>query len=100
MAINESTSIQSVLSLLRTLDDSSVRPDGTTTQFLEIRRAGDGDDVSINGNFGGLVHFARLVLEVAEKSFAGAHQHFDEAGGADFCEVPLIITFKPAEWDI
>jgi hypothetical protein len=88
-----------VLGLLRRLDDDSVDADAKTDQFLEVRKQPPGDGVSINGNRAGLVHLARLVLEVAARGFSGAHQHFDEAGELDSCEVPLAITLKFAEWD-
>ncbi len=100
MTINEQISFDDVLSLVRTLDNSSVRPDGTTTQFLEITKDTNGEGVSINGNFGGLVHFARLVLEVAKKGYLGAHQHFDESSETDLCETSVTVCFKPADWDI
>lgn len=48
----------------------------------------------------GLVHLARLVLEVAAKEFVGAHQHFDQAGELDTCDMPLTIVLKSAEWDV
>ncbi len=99
MTVSIQPSLDDVLGLLRTLDDSSIGSDGTTSQFLEIRKGSDGEGVCINGNLGGLVHLARLVLEVAGKGFVGAHQHFDEAGEMDICEVPLMIGFKSAEWE-
>jgi hypothetical protein len=99
MTVGAQPSLDEVLDLVRTLDDSSVGLDGTTGQFLEVRRGASDQVVSVNGNVGGLVHLARLVLEVAAKGFVGAHQHFDEAGEADVCEVPLVVCFKPAEWD-
>lgn len=100
MTVNQQPSLDDVLDRLRVLDEASIRPDSLTTQFLEVRKSGDGVGVSVNGNQGGLVHFARLVLEVAKKGFVGAHQHFDETGEMDYCEVPLVIGFKPADWDV
>ena len=99
MSVAEMPSLDDVLDLLRRLDDASVDVNGATSQFLEVRRSPAGDVVSVNGNQDGLVHFARLVLEVAAKGFFGAHQHFDEAGELDTCEVPLVIALSPAEWD-
>lgn len=96
---SDAVSLESVLSLLRALDDSSLTPDGSTTQFLEIKREDSIGGLAIGGNVGGLVHFARLVLDVAKKAYQGAHQHVDEHGGADICEVPLVIRFQPAAWD-
>jgi hypothetical protein len=92
-------SLHDVLELLRRLDDASVGADGAATLFLEVRKEPQGEGVCVNGNRNGLVHLARLTLEVASKGFAGAHQHFDEAGELDTCEVPLAISLKPAEWD-
>ena len=100
MSSIEQPHLSEVLNLLRRLDDSSVESDGVTTQFLEIRKDPHGEGISVMGNQGGLVHLARLVLEVAEKGFAGAHQHFDEAAEVDICEAPLVIAFKSAEWDV
>lgn len=100
MSSIEQSPLLEVLNLLRRLDDSSVESDGVTTQFLEIRRDPQGEGMCVMGNQGGLVHLARLVLEVAEKGFAGAHQHFDEVANADICEAPLVIGFKSAEWDV
>lgn len=99
--MNESkpVSLHEVLELLRRLDDASIGADGTATQFLEVRKGPQDEAISVNGNRDGLVHLARLVLEVAAKDFVGAHQHFDEAGELDTCEVPLTIGLKPAEWD-
>jgi len=99
MSTSKSPSLQEVLELLRRVDDASVHADGATTLFLEVRKSLQGEGLSVNGNQDGLVHFARLVIEVAAKGFAGAHQHFDEAGELDACEVPLAICLKPAEWD-
>ncbi len=100
MSSMKKLSLLDVLNFLRRLDDSSVQSDGVSTQFLEIRKDPQGDGMTIMGNQGGLVHFATLVLEVAEKGFAGAHQHFDEAANADICEAPLVVGFKSAEWDV
>jgi len=99
--MNESKppSVLDVLNLLRRLDDVSVGAGGTTTQFLEVRKGPENEGVSVNGNRNGLVHLARLVLEVAAKDFVGAHQHFDEAGELDICEVPLAVVLKAADWD-
>ena len=99
MNTNQRPSIADVLDLLRRLDDSAVGPGGVTSQFLEIRKGQQGQGLSVNGNRGGLVHLARLVLEVAEKGFPGAHQHLDEAGEVDISEAPLVVGFKLAEWD-
>lgn len=99
MTINIQPSLDDVLGLLRALDDSSMGSESATSQFLEVRKSTDGEGVSVNGNLGGLVHLARLVLEVAGKGFVGAHQHFDEAGEMDRCDVPFVIGFKLAEWD-
>jgi len=92
MNTHEPLSIAEVLDLLRRLDDTSV-VSGKTTLFLETRK--DQHGLCINGNREGLVHFARCILEVAQK---GSHQHFDEVV-LDFCETPLIICLKPAEWE-
>ena len=91
-------SLHDLLEMLRCLDNASVRADGAATLFLEVRKGSQGEGVSVNGNRDGLVHLARLVVEVAAKDFAGAHQHFDDTG-LDTCEVPLTIGLKPAEWD-
>lgn len=92
-------SLTEVLELLRRLDDASVGIDGTATHFLEVRKGPRDEGISVNGNRSGLIRLARQVLEVAVKNFVGAHQHFDEAGELDNCEVPLTIGFKLAEWD-
>lgn len=99
MTSNKPPSLHDVLELLRRADDASVQADGAATLLLEVRKSPQGEGISVNGNQAGLVHFARLVMEVAAKGFAGAHQHFDEAGELDACEVPLAIGFKLAEWD-
>ena len=96
---SDAVSLEAVLSLVRALDDSSLTPEGSSTQFLEIKREESIGGLAIGGNVGGLVHFARLVLEVAKKGYQGAHQHVDENGGADTCEMPLVIRFQPAAWD-
>ena len=93
-------SIHDVLELLRRLDDASVGADGVTTQFLEVRNELQSGGVCVNGNRNGLIHLARLTLEVAAKDFVGAHQHLDADGEVDNCEVPLTIGLKPAEWDV
>jgi len=93
-------SLETVLALVRALDDSSVTTDGSTIQFLEIKKEDSIGGVAIGGNVGGLVHFARLVLEVAKKGYRGAHQHLDENSETDTCEVSLVIRFEPAVWDI
>jgi hypothetical protein len=101
MTTDKQPSLDHVLDPLRILDNSAIgTDDGTTTQFLEIRKSGNGEGISINGNLKGLVHLARLVLEVAGKGFVGAHQHLDEASEIDICEVPLVISLKLADWDI
>jgi hypothetical protein len=100
MSVNKQPSFDDVLDLLRILDDSFIGADGATTQFLEVRAGMTGEGVNVNGNLGGLVHLARLVLEVAGKGFVGAHQHLDEASELDVCEVPLVVSFNAAEWDV
>jgi hypothetical protein len=92
-------SLREVLELLRQLDDTSVGADGTSSQFLEVKRGPRDGAISVNGNRDGLVHLARLILEVAAKDFVGAHQHFDNAGELDTCEAPLTIVLKLAEWE-
>jgi hypothetical protein len=67
MSVNKQPSFDDVLDLLRILDDSFIGADGATTQFLEVRAGMTGEGVNVNGNLGGLVHLARLVLEVAGK---------------------------------
>ena len=79
---------------IRMLDDQSFEQGSKETQFLEIRKGVTSEEVCVNGNLAGLVHFARLVLEVAGKGFVGAHQHFDEVGELDVCEVSMVISFK------
>lgn len=91
-------SLETVLSLMRALDGSSLAADGSTNQFLEIKKEENSDGVIIGGNVGGLVHFARLMLEIASKGYLGAHQHVDESEGADICEMPIVIRFEPAPW--
>jgi hypothetical protein len=66
-----------------------------STLRLEIRAGADGREVIIGGNEMGLVYFARLIIDVADRGFAGAHQHVDEHNGADPCEVPIIVGFLP-----
>lgn len=95
-----SVSLNSVLQMLRLLDNGSINANYTSTQFLEIVKGQQDEGVIINGNTNGLVRLARLVVEVAAKDFAGAHQHFDDIGELDTCEVPLTIVLKPAEWDV
>jgi hypothetical protein len=95
-----SVSLNSVLQMLRILDNGSVSENYTSTNFLETVKRRHDDGVIINGNTDGLVRLARLVLEVAAKDIAGAHQHFDDVGELDTCEVPLTIVLKPAEWDV
>ena len=98
MSTNERIPLAEVLDLLRRLDASSIDPDNRATHFLEVRRDPQGQDLWISGNREGLVHFAWRVLEVAQKGFPGAHEHFDEIG-LDFCEVPLVVRFQLADWD-
>ncbi len=71
-------------------------------EFLEIEKAESdgGEELRINGNRQGLIHFARLVLEVAEKDYEGSHQHLDEHGNVDRCDMPVVIVLKKYVWDI
>lgn len=94
---SKQASLEDVIECVRALDGGSIARDGATAQFLEIRRSADG--VTVSGNREGLIYLARLILEVANKGFAGAHQHFDAASDLDHCDVPLVIAFKPADWD-
>jgi hypothetical protein len=91
--VAEPLSLAEVLDLLRVLDDASNK----TTNFLETRK--NQQDLCINGNREGLIRLARVILEVAQKGFLGAHQHLDEIGELDLCETPLTVCFKPAEWE-
>jgi len=91
------TSLDTILPLLRSLDDSSFGLANESNQFLEIKKGINVEEVIVNGNASGLIHMARLILEVAQKGFVGAHQHFDADGGTDICEIPLVISFKMAE---
>jgi len=91
--------LDEALNTLRDLDYSAIAADGTSVQLLEVKKGSNGE-VLINGNRDGLIHFARLVVEIANKGFSGAHQHFDEAGELDACEVPLIVSLKAAEWEM
>ncbi|MCL2310497.1 MAG: hypothetical protein FWC42_09570 [Proteobacteria bacterium] len=99
MSTNEWPSLTEALDSLRRLDDSSIDSDKTTTRFLEVRKDQQGQGICISGNRAGLVRLTRLILEVAQKGFPGAHQHFDEIGELDFCEAPLVVSFQPADWD-
>ena len=88
-----------LLEQIREIDQSAIKG-GTSSQFLETRRSVDGDEVRINGNPAGLIHFARSVLEVVAHAQEGSHHHFDAAESLDHCEVPIVVTLKGAEWDI
>ncbi len=99
MTVNKQPSLGEILNLLRRLDACAVNSEGITTRFLEVKSENDRREVCVNGNVAGLVYLANLVLTVAERGFVGAHQHLDEAGGLDTCDVPLVISFKLAEWD-
>ena len=55
----------------------------------------DGDkEVMIEGGPNGLIYFATQCLDVASKTFSGAHVHVDEFGGADLGSLPLIVSLK------
>jgi hypothetical protein len=85
------------LEILRRVDDAASETTGPVASFLEVRVNAEGEGIVIGGNQRGLVHLARLVLEVAAKGFAGAHQHLDDVGDLDACDLPLTIVLKHAE---
>jgi hypothetical protein len=97
--MQHSVEFMELLTQIRKLDDASIRGD-VSRQFLEIQTSPDQSEVTLNGNCEGLVHFARLVLDVAGRNFEGAHAHFDASGELDRCDLPLIVSLKAAAWDL
>jgi hypothetical protein len=89
-----------ILEKLRSVDDSAVSG-GVSTQFLEVAGISEknGGELHITGNPQGLVHFARLILDIAVKGYEGAHVHLDESANLDKCDVPVVVSLKAAEWD-
>ncbi len=95
--MDEKEKIRSLMADLVSLDESFIR-DGESLHFIELLKGESGSEVQIYGNTAGLIHIARKVIEVASKGSNGAHHHFDESGLVDRCDIPVVVTFKDAEW--
>jgi hypothetical protein len=90
---------------LKTITDELVQIDalatqnGVSTHYLESELSSDRQEIRINGNQAGLIHLARIALILASEKIEGSHQHFDESGVLDRCDLPFVVRFKAAEWD-
>ena len=80
-----------------TIADESFVSGDVSNHFLQVLK-GDHGETIIRGNGEGLVHFALSVLKLA-KSDQETHQHFDEAGMIDKCDVPLVVVKSIADWE-
>jgi len=98
MAMHVPSELTHVIDQLRRIDEQSIH-EGVSTQFLEFELSTAHNELRINGNPGGLVQFARAILQVVARGHDGAHQHFDEAGIVDRCDIPIVVCLKPAPWD-
>lgn len=78
--------------------DSSFIAEGKSTHFIEIRMDATGP-IRINANTEGLIHLAKVFLELAASATEGAHRHLDETGLVDLCDRELIIANKRASWE-
>lgn len=87
-----------IMNKIRSIDDSFVKGN-IATHFLEFVKSTDGNDLQINGNQEGLIHFARQILEVVERDMQGAHCHFDGSGLIDRCDMTITVCLKDANWD-
>lgn len=94
MTFKHQAALASLLDRVRALDEASVGETGITDISIEITKSEDDNGICVYGNVSGLIHLARLVLEVAKRDIPGAHQHIDESSIADVCEVPLLIGLK------
>lgn len=72
--------------------------EGVSRHFLQVLNGENGETV-VQGNAEGLVYLALSILRLATKQ-NGAHQHFDESGLLDRCEVPLVVAKCLAEWEV
>lgn len=97
MDSSELTEINSILTKLCEKDESSIR-EGVSYQFLEFIKS-ENNELQVNGNAEGLLHLSRRILELVVRNNYGSHQHFDEAGIVDHCDMELIISLKKADWD-
>lgn len=91
------TETQRLAGMVTALDEQSVAA-GISHHFIEILKGVDGE-VVVRANREGLIHLARSCLSLAIKPTVGSHQHFDEAGIVDRCDVPLILVLAEAEWE-
>jgi len=97
--VKESTSIDinDILRKLRIIDESFIN-EGVSSHFLEFTKPDEENNFQIKGNSEGLIHFARSIIEVASKNMQGAHQHFDESGIVDKCDMPVTVSLKKSTW--
>lgn len=94
--MNEVVKVKNIIESLRAIDDSFIK-DSVATQFIEVLNKNN--EIQINGNFEGLLHVALKVLEVATKNEEGTHHHFDETELLDKCDLPIVVSYKRADWD-
>jgi hypothetical protein len=80
---------------IKILDDTLIS-DSVAYHFLETKGRGHGEFI-IQGNAEGMIHLARVILELALTSFNGKHHHFDDNGILEDGSKPFIISFKNAD---
>jgi hypothetical protein len=95
---NRSEILNQIIEQLRLIDEGAIR-DGVSHIFLQVEKVEGINEIRINGNAEGLIHFAMAVLDLAVSDVKGAHHHFDESGVVDPCDVPLVVSLKAAPWN-
>ena len=97
MTHKTSVDLGGIVDQLDALDERAI-VDGVSRHFLEFELSEDQGEMRINGNSQGLIHFAKMILEVAASGMKGAHRHFDTTGIADRCDIPVVVQLKLPEW--
>ena len=93
---NKEWDLEDIVKQLIELDNKSIEG-GVAHQYLTISQ--NKYEVTISANKEGLIWLALEALQLANASQQGSHVHIDESGIADKADVPLVLSYKAAEWD-
>ena len=98
MSLKIPDNLELLLQELHHLDEVMIDND-ISYHFLEFIKTDDGQEFCINGNVEGLIHFARIILDIVVSGKEGVHYHFDETGLADRCDMSVVICLKKPNWE-
>jgi hypothetical protein len=85
--------LEDLVKVIRLIDNRNIGEMSSTKGKLSLKVSEESGSkqLLVEGDEAGLVHLARLIVDVAAKKFPGAHAHIDEFN-VDECEMALTFV--------